>query len=90
MGRFYKTDKPTFVDDIIYQAPHQLMLNALKTQDAAFDKQQKDLDAFDTMGDLLDFVDNLKLFTSTIIKLSFFSLLLQKISHLSVGLSTRI
>jgi len=57
MGRFYKTAKPTFVDDIIYQAPHELMLNALKTQDAAFDKQQKELDAFDTMGDLLDFVD---------------------------------
>lgn len=57
MGRFYKTDKPTFVDDIIYQAPHELMLNALKTQDAAFEEQQKELDAFDTMGDLLDFVD---------------------------------
>lgn len=57
MGRFYKTAKPTFVDDVIYQAPHELMLNALKTQDANFDKQQKELDAFDTMGDLLDFVD---------------------------------
>ena len=57
MGRFYKTAKPTFVDDIIYQAPHELMLNALKTQDANFDNQQKDLDAFDTMGDLLDFTD---------------------------------
>lgn len=57
MGRFYKTAKPTFVDDIIYQAPHELMLNALKTQDANFDLQQKELDAFDTMGDLLDFTD---------------------------------
>lgn len=57
MGRFYKTAKPTFVDDIIYQAPHELMLNALKTQDQNFDNQQKNLDAFDTMGDLLDFTD---------------------------------
>ena len=57
MGRFYKTAKPTFVDDVIYQAPHELMLNALKTQDANFDNQQKELDAFDTMGDLLDFTD---------------------------------
>ena len=57
MGRFYKTAKPTFVDDIIYQAPHELMLNALKTQDANFNEQQKELDAFDTMGDLLDFTD---------------------------------
>ena len=57
MGRFYKTAKPTFVDDVIYQAPYELMLNALKTQDAEYDKQQENLDAFSTMGDLLDFVD---------------------------------
>lgn len=57
MGRFYKTAKPTFVDDVIYEAPYELMLNALKTQDANFEQQQKELDAFDTMGDLLDFVD---------------------------------
>lgn len=57
MGRYYKTAKPTFVDDVIYQAPHKLMLNALKSQDANFDNQQKELDAFDSMGDLLEFTD---------------------------------
>ncbi len=57
MGRFYGTAKPTFVDDIIYKAPYELMLNALQSQDANFNAQQKELDAFDTMGDLLDFTD---------------------------------
>ena len=57
MGQYYKTAKPTFVDDVIYQAPHELMLGALKTQDADLDKQNKELDSFDTMGDLLGFVD---------------------------------
>lgn len=57
MGRFFKTARPTFVDDVIYQAPHELMLGALQSQDINFDNQQKKLDAFDTMGDLLDFTD---------------------------------
>lgn len=57
MGKYYQTAKPTFVDNVIYQAPYDLMLNALNSQDKAFNEQKKELDAFDTMGDLLDFVD---------------------------------
>lgn len=57
MGRFYNTAKPTFVDDVIYKAPYQLMLGALQAQDANLKEQQEKIDAFSTMGDLLDFTD---------------------------------
>lgn len=56
MGRFYQTAKPTFVDDIIYEAPYELMLNALKTQDEAFAKSQEGLGDFKEAG-LLAYLD---------------------------------
>ena len=56
MGRFYQTAKPTFVDDIIYEAPYELMLNALKTQDEAFAKSKEGLGDFKE-ADLLSYVD---------------------------------
>jgi hypothetical protein len=57
MGRFYKTAKPTFVDDIIYQAPHELMLNALTSHQEKFDQQKEVIDSFSAAGENLDYVD---------------------------------
>jgi hypothetical protein len=57
MGRFYKTARPTFVDDAMYQAPYEMMMNALQTQDAEFKSNQEKLDGYSTMGDLLDYTD---------------------------------
>lgn len=57
MGRFYETAKPTFVDDVIYQAPYEMMMNALQTQDAEFKSNQDKADSFSTMGDLLQHTD---------------------------------
>ena len=57
MGRNYQTAKPTFVDDVIYKAPYELMLNALQTQDENFNKNQEKIDAFSTIGDNLEYVD---------------------------------
>lgn len=57
MARFYNTDKATFVDDIMYQAPYELMLNALKTQDDAFDKNKETLGEFASMAEGLEYID---------------------------------
>ena len=57
MGRFYKTAKPIFVDDIIYQAPHELMQQALQNKDVAFEAEQQKVDAMSVLGDNLEFTD---------------------------------
>lgn len=57
MGRFYKTAKPTFVDDIIYQAPHELMAMALQNQDAIFEDVIEPLQGTEALFEGLDYVD---------------------------------
>lgn len=56
MGRFYQTAKPTFVDDIIYEAPYELMLKAIESQDAALAKSKEGLGDFKE-ADLLSYID---------------------------------
>jgi hypothetical protein len=43
MGRFYKTAQANFVDDIIYQAPHELILNAATKTQERFDEAKSDV-----------------------------------------------
>lgn len=57
MGRFYKTAKPTFVDDVIYQAPHELMAMALQAQDANFENTIAPLQGTEALYEGLDYVD---------------------------------
>ena len=57
MGRFYTTAKPTFVDDIIYQAPHEIMYKALQSQQGNLDKQREVIDGFSTAGENLSYID---------------------------------
>jgi hypothetical protein len=43
MGRFYKTAQANFVDDVIYQAPHELMLNAATKTQERFDEAKSEV-----------------------------------------------
>lgn len=49
MGRFYKTAKPDFLDDIIYQPPWELMKDVINTHDERINKTNEDIDAFETL-----------------------------------------
>lgn len=49
MSRFYKTTAPTFVDDIIYQAPHEIMAQALQAQDRHIDEMQEPLEGTEAL-----------------------------------------
>lgn len=51
MGRYYQTDKPVFVEDIIYQAPYELMARALETKDLQAAQDDAEIDEFDVLGD---------------------------------------
>jgi len=57
MGRFYNTDKSVFVDDIMYKAPYELMLNAINTQDQKITKDLEDVDAIEETAKLLKNVE---------------------------------
>lgn len=57
MGRFYKTARGRFVDDVIYQAPHELMAKALQVQDKNFNDTVKPLEGTELLYEGLDYVD---------------------------------
>lgn len=48
MARFYKTATPTFIEDMIYQPPWELMKDVIQTHDKRIEKGDTDLDAFST------------------------------------------
>jgi hypothetical protein len=51
MGRYYETAKPTFVDDIIYKAPYELIARALQTKDLQVEQDNATIDEFDVLGE---------------------------------------
>ena len=51
MGRYFETAKPTFVDDIIYQAPYELIARALESKDLQAEEDEAEIDEFDVLGD---------------------------------------
>lgn len=51
MGRYYETAKPTFVDDVIYQAPHQLIARALEAKDLRVEEDEAEIDEFDVLSE---------------------------------------
>lgn len=57
MGQYYKTAKPTFVDDVIYQAPYELMARALQAKDLQVEKDEAEYDEFDVLGDDKNYTD---------------------------------
>jgi hypothetical protein len=59
MGRFYKTAKPDFLDDIIYQPPWELMQDVIKVHDGKITKANETVDAYDTlMGEVNNIQDD--------------------------------
>lgn len=57
MGKNFRVANPVFVDDTMYEAPHEYMLKALQFQDEQFKKQQDTIDSYSTMADSLKHVD---------------------------------
>jgi hypothetical protein len=57
MGRNYRTSAGTFVDNVIFQAPHQLMATAIQAQDKNFEDTVKPLEGTEVLYDNLEFVD---------------------------------
>lgn len=51
MGRYFKTADSTFVDDIVYKAPYELMARALQSKDLQAKEDEAEIDAFDILGD---------------------------------------
>ena len=51
MGRYYDTAKPTFVDDVIYQAPYELIARALQNKDLEVEEDEGEIDEFKILGD---------------------------------------
>lgn len=49
MARFYKTAKPTFLDDIIYQPPWELMQETIKAHDSRINKGNEQANAYDLL-----------------------------------------
>ena len=49
MGRFYESTAANFVDDKMFQAPHQLMAQAMMNKDAQIDKQVEKVEAYDPL-----------------------------------------
>lgn len=57
MSRYYKTAKPTFVDDAIYQAPHELMWKALENREAMLEEDLKPGEGYEDLAADLEFTD---------------------------------
>lgn len=57
MGKYYKTAKPTFVDDAMYEAPYELMAKALAAKDADFKENEESLAQLGDVGDLLKYMN---------------------------------
>ncbi len=57
MGKYYKTAKPTFVDDAMYKAPYELMAKALAAKDADFKENEEALAELGDVGDLLKYMN---------------------------------
>lgn len=57
MGKYYKTAKPTFVDDAMYEAPYELMAKALAAKDADFKENEEALAELGDVGDLLKYMN---------------------------------
>jgi hypothetical protein len=51
MGRYYETAKPTFVDDVIYQAPYELIARALESKDLQVEEDEVEIDEVGVLSD---------------------------------------
>jgi hypothetical protein len=51
MGRYYETAKPTFVDDVIYQAPYELIARALESKDLQVEEDEAEIDEVGVLSD---------------------------------------
>ena len=51
MGRYYETAKPTFVDDVIYQAPYELIARALESKDLQVEEDEAEIDEVGILSD---------------------------------------
>tara|TARA_R110000796_G_scaffold251850_1_gene384203 strand:- start:6611 stop:8470 length:1860 start_codon:yes stop_codon:yes gene_type:complete len=57
MGKNYRTSAGNFVENAIFQAPHQLMATAIQAQDRNFEDTIKPLEGTEVLYDNLDYAD---------------------------------
>ena len=57
MGKNYRTSAGNFVENAIFQAPHQLMATAIQAQDRNFEDTVKPLEGTEVLYDNLDYAD---------------------------------
>ena len=57
MGKNYRTSAGNFVENAIFQAPHQLMATAIQSQDRNFEDTVKPLEGTEVLYDNLDYAD---------------------------------